>query len=257
MKSSRSLSPLSTLSGLVVLTITLLAAPRAWAYRPFTGTDADVAELHDIELEIGPVGYLRQEGRGTVAAPALIANWGFARDLELVLEGRQLIPLQPAPGEPRVQIVDTQLDVKWLMREGALQEKTGPSVATEWTILLPETGQSHVGAELAAIASLRWPALTLHANGNIAYTRERTLGLFGGLIAEGPGAWAVRPVAEAFVDREGPGATEWSGLAGAIWHFRPSLSFDAAARLSWIRAAGAATRAFELRAGLTWSFTIG
>jgi hypothetical protein len=143
------------------------------------------------------------------------------------------------------------------MREGSLQENRGPSVATEWTILLPETGQRHLGVELAAIASLRWPALTLHANGNIACTRERTLGLFGGLIAEGPGAWPVRPVAEAFVDRESASATAWSGLAGAIWRFRPSLSFDAAARLSWIRAAGARTRAFELRAGLTWAFSIG
>jgi hypothetical protein len=246
-----------------VLTLTLLAAPpRAWAYRPFTGTDADVAELHDIELEIGPVGYLRQGGQGereTIAAPSLIANWGFARDLELVLEGRQFIPLAPAPGEPRVQIVETQLDVKWLVREGSLQEKTGPSVATEWTILLPETGQRRLGAELAAIASLRRPALTLHANGNVACTRERTLGLFGGLIAEGPGAWPVRPVAEVFVDRESASETEWSGLAGAIWPFpaSPSLSFDAAARLSWLRVAGAGIRTFELRAGLTWPFSLG
>ena len=244
---------------LAVLTLTLLAAPCAWAYRPFTGTDADVAELHDVELEIGPAGYLREDGRGTVVAPSLIANWGFARDLELVLEGRQLIPLAPGPGEPRVQIVETQLDVKWLMREGSLQEKSGPSVASEWTILLPETGQHAIGAELAAIASQRWPALTLHANGNVAYTRQRTLGLFGGLIAEGPAAWAVRPVAEAFVDRESASFTEWSGLAGAIWRCpaSPSLSFDAAARLSWIRAAGAGGRAFELRAGLTWAFSNG
>src|SRR5262249_1906720 len=150
-----------------------------------------------------------------------------------------------------------QLDVKWLMREGSLQDKPGPSVATEWTILLPETGQHDVGAELAAIASLRWPAITLHANGNIAYTRERTLGLFGGPIAEGPGAWVVRPVAEGFVDRESASITEWSGLAGAIWRCRESLTFDAAARLSWIRASGAGARGFELRAGLTWAFAVG
>jgi hypothetical protein len=238
-------------------TALLAGAPRAWAYRPFTGTDADVAAPREIELEIGPVGYLRGGGRGTLAAPALIANWGFARDLELVLEGRQLIPLEPAPGEARVQIVDTQLDVKWLMREGSLQDKIGPSVASEWTILLPETGQSRAGAEAALIASMRWPALILHANGNLAYTRERTLGLFGGLIVEGPAAWAIRPVAEVFVDREGSATTEWSGLAGAIWRVRESLSFDAAARVAWIREGGVGMRAFELRAGFTWAFAIG
>jgi len=203
----------------------LLGSARAWAYRPFNGTDADVAELHDVELEIGPVGYLREGSRGALVAPSLIANWGFASDVELVVEGRQ--------------------------------QKTGPSVASEWTILLPETGERRFGAEAAAIVSMRWPALTLHANGNVAYTRERTLGLFGGLIVEGPAAWAVRPVAEAFVDRESATVTEWSGLAGAIWRCRESLSLDAAGRLSWIRAPGAAARAVELRAGLTWAFSIG
>src|SRR5262249_35216238 len=156
----------------------------------------------------------------------------------------------PAPGEARVQIVETQLDLKWLMREGSLQNQPGPSVATEWTILLPETGQRRFGAEAAAIVSMRWPALTLHANGNVAYTREPTAGLFAGLIVEGPAAWTVRPVAEGFVDREAANAVEWSGLGGAIWPFRESLSFDAAVRLSWLRGAGMATRTTELRAGL-------
>jgi hypothetical protein len=246
------------LCGIAVLAPALLVGPaRAWAYRPFTGTDADVAEPQEIELEIGPVGYLRSDARGTLVAPSLVANWGFARDLELVLEGRQLIPLAPEPGEARVQIVDTQLDVKWLMREGSLQDKAGPSVASEWTVLLPETGQSQVGVEAALIVSMRWPALTLHANGNVAYTRERTAGLFGGLIAEGPWAWTVRPVAEVFVDRESANAAEWSGLVGAIWRASASLAFDAAGRASLLREAGVSTRALELRAGLTWAFSPG
>jgi len=247
-------------SGLILtaLTLALLAAPaRAWAYRPFTGTDADVAEPGGFELELAPVGYVRQQSRGTVVAPSLIANWGFARDLELVVEGRQFIPLDPAAGEPRVQLVETQLDVKWVMREGSLQEKSGPSIASEWTILLPETGQHQIGAELAAIASMRWPALTVHANGAVSYTREHSAGLFGGLIVEGPSAWPVRPVAEGFIDWESGVATQWSGLAGAIWPWRESLIFDAAVKLSWITEAGAGTRAFELRAGLTWAFSIG
>jgi hypothetical protein len=246
------------LCGFAALMPALLAGPaRAWAYRPFTGTNADVAETKTVELEIGPVGYIRSDARGTLVAPSLIVNWGFARDFELVLEGRQFIPLSPAPGEARVQIAETQLNLKWLMREGSVQDKTGPSVASEWTILLPETGQSQIGAEAALIVSMQWPALALHANGNAAYTRERTAGLFGGLIAEGPSAWTVRPVAEAFVDRESANATEWSGLAGAIWRYGPSLAFDAAGRVSLLRGAGTSTRAVEVRAGLTWAFSPG
>jgi hypothetical protein len=246
---------LTTLAALAA--VVLAGSSRAWAYRPFTGTDADVARPHEVELEIGPAGYLRRESRGTLIAPSLIADWGFARDFELVVEGRQFIPLAPAPGEPRVQIVETQLDVKWLMREGSLQFKPGPSVAGEGTILLPETGQHNFGAEAAVIVSMRWPGLALHANGNVAYTRERTASLFGGLIIEGPGAWAVRPVAEAFVDRESANASEWSALAGAIWRLRESLAFDGAARLAWLHEAGAAGRVFELRAGLSWAFSLG
>jgi len=247
-------------SGLVLaatLAALLASAPRAWAYRPFNGTDADVAEPKEIELEIGPVGYMRSASRGTLIAPSLIANWGFMRDLELVLEGRQFIPLEPAPGEARFQLLETQLNVKWLMREGSLQDRTGPSVATEWTILLPETGQHSVGGALNTNVSLHGPALTVHVNGTVAYTRERTAGLFGGLIFEGPWAWPVRPVAEVFVDRESAAETEWSALAGAIWRCRESLSFDAAGRLAWLREAGAGTGVFELRAGLTWTFSAG
>jgi hypothetical protein len=239
---------------LLVATVVVTVAPPAWAYRPFTGTDAAGADPGEIELEIGPLGYLRTGGRDALVAPALIANWGLARDLELVLEGRQIIPLDPVPGEPRLQLLDTQLSVKWVMRDGCLQGGTGPSVASEWSMLLPETGSRRFGAALATIVSMRGPALTLHLNGAAALTRARDLGLFGGLIVEGPDAWAVRPVAEAFVDREGP-VTELSGLAGALWRWRDTVVFDAAARLAWLRPAD--VRTTELRVGLTWSFSIG
>ena len=233
-----------------------LTSPAARAYRPFDGTDADVAEKNAVELELGPAGFLRAGGRRSVVAPSLIANWGFAKDLELVLEGRQFILLGDTAGQPRAQILETQLDLKWLMREGALQNGTGPSVASEWTILLPETGQSRLGAELAAIVSWRWTALTLHANGAAAYTREQSAGFFGGLIVEGPEAWPVRPVGEAFYAWDSAGAGELSGLAGVIWPLRPTLALDAAVRTASVRAAGQTSTTIEVRAGLTWSFSL-
>ena len=215
-----------------------------------------MADLGGFELELGPVGYLREGKEHALVVPALIANWGFARHLELVLEGRNLVTLDGAPGQPRQQLVDTQLNVKWVMREGTLQEQAGPSVASEWTILLPETGERRFGAELATIVSMRWPALTLHANGAAALTRERTLGLFGGLIAEGPLAWTVRPVAELFVDREARDVRELSALAGAIWRWRPSLIFDGALRIASTGDGASGVRTLEVRAGLTWAFSL-
>ena len=64
-------------------------------------------------------------------------------------------------------------------------------------------------------------------------------------------------MAEVFVDRESGNVTDWSGLAGAIWRAGASLAFDGAGRVSWLRGAGASTRAVEVRAGLTWAFSPG
>src|SRR5260370_41129582 len=101
------------------------------------------------------------------------------------------------------------------MHAGSLQAGSGASVASEWTVLLPETGRRALGAELAGIASWRWPALSVPANGAAAFTRDRDLGLFAGLIAEGPGDWRVRPVAEGCVAWGASTATQPPPLAGA------------------------------------------
>jgi len=68
----------------------------------------------------------------------------------------------------------------------------------------------------------------------------------------GHDAWAVRPVAEAFVERERDVPATISGLVGAIWRAADRLSFDAAVRLA--RAGDVSTT--ELRVGLTWGFCV-
>jgi hypothetical protein len=136
------------------------------------------------------------------------------------------------------------------LREGSLQEKAGPSIATEVSALLPAIhGDAGIGAEWALIASQRWRDLTLHVNGASAWTRDHNPGVRGGVILEGHDAWSVRPVAEVFVERERGEPTMLSGLAGAIWRVSDGLSFDAAVRLA--RAGGVDTT--ELRLGLTWA----
>ncbi len=226
----------------------------ARAYRPFDSTDAAVADRGELELELGPVGYVVQGPDRALVAPSLVANWGFAERWEAVLEGRHFVRLGGEVEEPRLRVEDTALSVKTVLREGSLQERTGPSVATELSALLPTIhGEGGVGAECTLIASQRWPDLTLHLNGAVAWTRAHAPGLFGGLIAEGHDAWAIRPVAEAFVDWERGLPVALSGLLGAIWRLSDALSLDAAVRLA--REGGARTA--EIRAGLTWAFGVG
>ncbi len=53
--------------------------------------------------------------------------------------------------------------MKTVLREGSLQEKMGPSVATELSALLPTANADPgVGAGWTVIVSQRWPDLTDH-----------------------------------------------------------------------------------------------
>jgi len=226
----------------------------ARAYRPFNSTDAAVAAKGEMEIEFGPLGLVKEGPDKSLVAPSVIFNWGFADRWELVLEGRHFLQLGDKIREPRFRVEDNALSLKGVLREGTLQEKTGLSVATELGALLPSiNGDSGVGAEEAIIVSQRWPDLTVHLNGAVAWTRAHRLGLFGGAIFEVHDAWAIRPVAEIFVEGERDVPTAISGLVGAIWRVRDGLSFDAGFRLA--RAGGVKTA--EIRAGLTWAFAVG
>ncbi len=241
------------------LRVMLLSVAAAWpigasAYRPFNSTDAAVAAKGEMEIEFGPVGYLVQGPDKALVAPSVILNWGFAERWEAVLEGRHFVQLGSEIREPRLRVEDTALSLKGVLRDGSLQERTGLSVATEIGALLPTiNGDPGVGAEWALIVSQRWPDLTVHVNGAAAWTRAHDPGAFGGIILEGHDAWAIRPVAELFVESERGSPTTVSGLFGTIWRVREGLSCDAGVRLA--RAGGVDTT--ELRVGLTWGFKVG
>ena len=129
----------------------------AEAYRPFDGTDADVAAPHEVELEVGPLGYQFEASEHWLVAPALVLNYGLAPGFEAVLEGRQQWALA---GPHHGEFEDAALSLKSLLREGSLQDARGVSVALETGLLLP--GSEHrFGAHIASIFSWRWPALTL------------------------------------------------------------------------------------------------
>ena len=236
-----------------VLACVALPAP-ARAYRPFNSTDAAVATAGEIELEVGPAGFLKEGSERWLVAPALILNWGFARSWEVVLEGRQLIHLGAAVAGARVAVEDVALSLKTVLRDGALQEASGLSIASELSALLPAVdGESGAGAEAALIASHRSDAVTAHLNLAASWTRAHEPGFFAGLIAEGHDAWTVRPVAELFVEAERHVPATFSALAGAIWRLRENLSVDAALRI----ARAGTVNITEIRAGFTWAFAVG
>jgi len=226
---------------------------RAFAYRPFDGTDADVAAEGEFELELGPAQYLSLPDGAYVLAPATVLNLGLLRGLELVVDFKQFVSLERVTPQSRVRLLDTDVFIKAIVRRGILQEDTGPSIAIEAGPLTPEAGGSRgFGAQANLITSYKWPAVTFHLNTSAAISREHNFDGFASLIAEGPHDWAVRPVGAVYVERDVSVTTGYSAPVGAIWQVNDRLAIDAAIRAAEHSDGGA----FEARFGLTWTLPI-
>jgi hypothetical protein len=220
------------------------------AYRPFDGTDAAVAAPGEVEIELQPAGRLREGTTTTLVAPATVFNFGLSEGWEAVFEGQGQTPL--SPGGP-TSLTAAGAFLKHVLQPGSLQDKAGPSIATEFGVLLPDsTGNSGVGASVAGIVSQRWDWGTIHLNGETALTRDHHADVFLGSIIEGPITWPVRPVAEFFYENEFGKAETISGLIGLIWKVRDDLSFDVALR----HALTNGRPVNEIRAGLTFGFPL-
>ena len=235
--------------GLVCLCMLMGLGP-ASAYRPFDGTDAAVAEKDKFEVEFQPAGLLKDASGKSLIGPTARFNYGYTENWEAVLEGLIENPLSPSgPANLR----EAGAFLKGVLREGSLQDKTGPSIATEFGVLLPDSqGNSHLGASLAGIVSQRWDWGAIHLNGVAELTREHHADLFAGVIVEGPSKWTVRPVAEFFYEKEFGKADTLSSLVGLIWQVREDLSFDLGVR----HALTNGQPVNELRAGMTVAFSV-
>src|SRR5215470_10076711 len=98
------------------------------AYRPFDGTDAAVAAEHEFELELGPLGYLREGSSKSLVVPAIVGNWGLAGERELVVEGKLFRPTDgSAADDARTSVGDTAISLKQVLRRGVLQDESGVS----------------------------------------------------------------------------------------------------------------------------------
>jgi hypothetical protein len=233
---------------LLSLTATMWSAA-ASAYRPFDGTDAAVADPGEIEIELAPAGYRREGPERTLIAPAARFNYGVAPAWEAVLEGQAAHGLSAAAR--RSSLVGNAVSLKHMLREGSLQDGPGPSVATEFGLLLPGINdEPGLGGSLAGIVSQRWEWLTVHVNLAGAVTRQRHGDIFVGAILEGPHDWMVRPVAEFFHERQFGQQRTSSALIGALWQIRDTLSIDAAVRGARVDAHTLG----EIRLGLTVGF---
>jgi hypothetical protein len=231
--------------------VCLMPTGRAWAYRPFDGTDAAVADLNEVEIEFQPAGITRDGGSRTLNAAATVINYGFAKQWELVIEGQLSAPLGGGMGP--AALTGSAVLLKHILKPGSLQGEQGLSIATEFGAVLPDSvGPGGAGFSWAGIVSQRWDWGSVHFNLQTSLTRDQHADVFVGTIVEGPAKWIVRPVAEVFYEDEfGKGETV-SGLVGAIWQVNDKLAFDLGLREA--RTAGHALT--ELRAGLTVGFSV-
>jgi hypothetical protein len=222
----------------------------ALAFRPFDGTDAEVAELNHFDIELQPFGALQEGPDKRLVAPEAVINYGFAKDWEAVLQGQLESRVFPLGQE---SLNDAGFFLKHIFREGSLQEGSGPSIAAEFGLLVPNLGiNSAVGPSWDWIISQRYPWGTIHLNLQGSWTSDQRADLFLDLILEGPSDWTVRPVAEVFSDTQFPGVQTYSGLVGGIWKVRDDLSVDFAVR----HAISTDHSSNELRLGLTYSFPV-
>lgn len=209
-----------------------------------------LADVGELEFELQPAGLLQEGANQTLVAPWLVTNFGFAKDWEAVLEGQLQTPLSFA-GPP--SLTDASLTLKHVLREGSLQDKKGPSIATEFGLLLPGIGaDAGVGGTWDTIISERWDWGTIHLNLQPSLTRDHRAELFLSTILEGPSKWKVRPVAEIYFDEQFDQETTVSALVGLIWQVRESVAVDFA-----VRAASVNGRPVEeIRAGVTFGIPV-
>jgi hypothetical protein len=237
-------------AALVAVAMICASAQPAAAYRPFDGTDAAVANLNEVEIELQPVGRMQAGPQSTLIAPAVVYNYGFAERWEMVLQGQVETPL--SPGGPS-SLAATGAFLKYVVQPGVLQGQSGISIATEFGPLLPGINTDPgVGFSWAGIVSQRWDWGTAHFNVEANLTRDQHGEGFVGVILEGPSKWTVRPVVELFYDKVWMETETRSALVGAIWQVKDDLAFDAAYRYAEVN--GHAVN--EIRAGLTFAFKV-
>ncbi len=241
-------TPIVPFSVVVVLLLSFKSA--VWAYRPFVSTDAAVADVKEMEIELGYFNWAREKRKNTFIVPKVVLNYGLVQNLELVGEFGVEVPPRGS-----VQLADPALSLKAVLNEGVLQDKTGVSFAVEAGPLLPSTNkeEDRFGFEAIGIASGKLGAVTYHLNlgGGLERAKSNPFMIWGA-IAELPVTAKLRLVGEINGESVKKNAPENSALLGVIWQAPwDNVSIDAGLRHGISHAAAD----WMFTTGLTFSFS--
>jgi len=224
-----------------IMTSMLACALRpAYAYRPFISTDAAVADLHQVEIEMGVFNWAQNgnpavnsttnanTSRNFYTVPQTVLNYGVVDRVELVGQ----FNVDEIGGN--TQFADPELNVKVVAKEGFLQNKPGDSFAFETSLLIPSplTGEERFGFQETGIWSHRFGDFIFHVNVGPGIAQDSTEGfIYLGTIAEHPITRTLRAVGEISVQDTVAETPDNSGLLGLIWDTpRPDLALDAGLR---------------------------
>jgi hypothetical protein len=218
-----------TLSNFVLASVLFFPFSAAWGYRPFVSTDAAVADVKAMEIELGYFNLERERGKNTFIVPKVVLNYGLIRNLELVGEfGVE----EPTRGS--VRLADPALSLKAVLKDGVLQEKSGVSFAVEAGPLLPSTNkqESRFGFEAIGILSGKVAAVTYHVNFGGGVDRAQTDPfMIWGVIAELPTTSKLRLVGEINGETIRRHTPDNSALLGFIWEAPwPNVAIDGGIR---------------------------
>jgi len=223
----------------------------AWGYRPFVSTDAAVADVKEMEIELGYFNWERERGQNTFIVPKAVLNYGLIHNLELVGE---FAVEEPSRGP--VRLADPALSLKAILKEGVLQEKDGVSFAVEAGPLLPSTNkeEKRFGFEGLGIMSGKLGTLTYHLNfgGGVDRLQNNPFMLWG-VIAELPIVEKLRLVGEINGESVRRNTPNNSALVGFIWEAPWQHAFiDAGVR----RGISHAAPDWMFTTGLTFNFSL-
>jgi hypothetical protein len=234
---------------LLAFAFVLLFPAGAFAYRPFVSTDAAIADVHEIEIEVGYFNLERERGRNNFVVPSVVLNYSFFPRIEAVAE---FVVREDA--RDRARVGDAALSLKTVLREGVLQEKDGASFALEAGPLLPggAADERRAGFKGLAVLSGRLEPLTWHINLGGGVNRQSRGFLNWGVIGELPLHPRLRLVTEINGETVSHRAGASSGLFGAIWKAPwRNLFLDAGVR----RGIAGSAPPWSFTAGLTVAFS--
>ncbi len=226
----------------LALLIGLVSPQTVHAHRPYDVIDASVADVRTLESEFG----LRHRTRAEPYGNAL--PFAFTFGIDGLTEAGFGARIHASDGRRRTH--DLAFTVKRVIRRGSMQDAGGASIAAECGAPVPALRSDGAGGAFCALAaSHRTAAADVHINAGASRGGDgRAIRVLGAAI-EGPGKWAVRPLAEVSSERASGQPGTIASLLGLSWQARTDLSFGLALRRS--HAAGERSR--ELRFGLMWT----